>query len=254
MSSTIEAKDPVHEVRLGRVGLQSLLRELETDGGNDGVSAYMVPGGFQSTHEALAQRLKTSTDHLELLSSRVQRSSTGAALFWSEEKRLAILPAFPLDRQLLLNGWDTSPLREMMGKDYLLGLVLLRLGRFAVGVFQGQELVASKTDTRYVKGKHSAGGQSQKRFERIREKQAQELFKKTCSVVEERFAPYDRQMDYIFLGGEQFTLNGFLQRCSYLQGRSSKIVGRRLNVRTPKHNTLQGALDLAWESRVLMVR
>ena len=253
MSSTIQTEDPVREVRLGRVGLRSLLDELETGGGVDGVSVYMVPGAFKSTLKALPTEVKANSDHLELLSSRVQRSSTGAALFWSEAKTVAILPAFPLDRQLLLKGWDTSPLREMMGKDYLLGLVLLRLGRFAVGVFQGQGLLSSKTDTRYVKGKHSAGGQSQKRFERVREKQAQELYKKTCSVVEDQFGPYDRRMDYIFLGGEKFTLNGFLQRCGYLQRRSSKIVGRRLNVRTPRHNSLQGALDLAWESRVLMV-
>ena len=151
----------------------------------------------------------------------------------------------------MLDGWDASQLRAMLDREYLLGVVLLRLGRFAVGVFRGETLLASKTDTRYVKGRHSAGGQSQKRFERIREKQVQEIFKKTCSVAKQKLSPFEDQLDYILLGGERFTLQGFLKTCDYLQGLSPRILGRVLNVREPKHEALKGVVDTIWESRVL---
>ena len=176
-----------------------------------------------------------------------------SVIFWSEDSSTIILPPFPVERDQLLEGWDASQLRALLARDYLLGVVLLRLGRFAVGVFRGQALLTSKTDTRYVKGRHSAGGQSQKRFERIREKQIQEIFDKTCSVVKERFAPYEDQLDYIVLGGERFTLQGFLKRCDYLQRLSPKILGRTLNVREPKRDALEGTIGTIWESRVLTI-
>ena len=49
--------------------------------------------------------------------------------------------------------------------------MLVRLGRFSVATYRGGKLAASKTDSRYVKGKHHAGGTSQLRYTRVREGQ-----------------------------------------------------------------------------------
>ena len=56
------------------------------------------------------------------------------------------------------------------------GVLLVRLGGYAVGVFTGSppHLVSSKTGSRPVHGRSAAGGWSQHRFARRREKQANE--------------------------------------------------------------------------------
>ncbi|MDR3032332.1 MAG: hypothetical protein LBV78_04365, partial [Kitasatospora sp.] len=56
------------------------------------------------------------------------------------------------------------------------GVLLVRLGGYAVGVFTGSppRLAASKVGSRLVHGRSAAGGRSQHRFARRREKQAAE--------------------------------------------------------------------------------
>ena len=48
-------------------------------------------------------------------------------------------------------GFHVAPLAEAVERDRLVGVLLVRLGRYAVGVVNSAGLVASKTDTRYVK-------------------------------------------------------------------------------------------------------
>jgi hypothetical protein len=54
------------------------------------------------------------------------------------------------------------------------GVVLVRLGGFAVGVFDGRELRESKVGSRLVHGRHRAGGSSANRFARRRGNQARQ--------------------------------------------------------------------------------
>lgn len=60
--------------------------------------------------------------------------------------------------------------------DRTVGVLLVRLGGYAAGVFTGSppHLAASKTGSRLVHGRSAAGGWSQRRFARRREKQASE--------------------------------------------------------------------------------
>ncbi len=253
MKSADHVLETARERRMGRASLTRLLNDLETRDVVNGTTIYARPGCFRIPTLTCGRTppCEDVTETLVRNAPKLEGSETGSVVFWSEGSVLAILPPFPVESDQVLDGWDASPLRTLLGREYMLGVVLLRLGRFAVGVFQGDVLLSSKTDTRYVKGKHSAGGQSQKRFERIREKQAQELFDKTCTIVREKFAPYEDRLDYILLGGERFTLQGFLKRCDYLSRLSPRILGRTLNVRDPKHVALEGVIETVWESRVL---
>ena len=180
-------------------------------------------------------------------------SDTGLAAFRVGERGLAVLPPFPVGESAVSAEWDEQPLRLLLSAEYTVGVVLLRLGRYLVAVFKGTEPVVTKTDTRYVKGKHHAGGTSQLRFKRIREGQMRKLFDEACGVVSDRFRPHERDMDYILLGGERLTLSGFLKVCPYLQRRQDIILDRRLNIRDPKHDTLETVAGLLRQSRVWAV-
>jgi hypothetical protein len=132
-------------------------------------------------------------------------------------------------------------------------VVLLRLGRYSAAIYHGSRLLSSKTDARYVKGRHHAGGTSQKRFERIREGQIRLLYGKTCEAVQGQFGASATPLDYVLFGGDKFTLDGFLKACPYLQQWRSVTLGRRLNVRDPKRDTLEQVGGMLWESRVWRV-
>ena len=65
----------------------------------------------------------------------------------------------------------TGGLVEHVLRDRRVGVLLVRLGGCACGVFDGPRLVASKVTVRQVHGRSAAGGQSQQRFARRREGQ-----------------------------------------------------------------------------------
>jgi hypothetical protein len=179
-----------------------------------------------------------------------QESDTGVVGLRAGGRALVIVPPFPVRQDRLVPAWDPAPLLELLATQYLIGVVLLRLGRFSVAVYQGEKLRSSKTDARYVKGRHRAGGSSQKRFERIREGQMRRIYDKTCEAVAAQFGPYARTLDYLVLGGERFTLNNFMKVCPYLEQFRGITLGRLLNIRDPKRDTLDGVGPLLYQSRV----
>ena len=187
---------------------------------------------------------------IRAVSGVVGQSDTGMALFVGQGRAVAICPPFPFQDDVSRSGFVSSPLLRMLETEYLVGIVLLRLGRYAVGVVQGNRLIASKTAGRYMKSRHRAGGQSQRRFERSRERLIRELYDKTCEMTRSVFAPYADRIDYILLGGEDSTLSGFTERCRLMRGFSHKTLQRRLAIDRPDQKTLNNIAFEAWKSRV----
>lgn len=213
-------------------------------------SLYLKPG---ASNEFLASQGVVGgewRDRLAGLDRGVAESDTGIAGFRHGDEAIVVVPPFPVKADQLHAQWDPSPLLALLRADYTVGVVLLRLGRFSVAVYQGDRLLSSKTDARYVKGKHHAGGTSQLRFQRIREGQIRKIYDKTCEAVQARFAPYARELDYVFLGGEKITLNGLLKVCPALQKFQQITLARRINVRDPKRDTLEQVPSILRESKV----
>ena len=74
-------------------------------------------------------------------------SDTGAAVFMAEGRATAVLPPFPLKSDSLHDGASTGDLRYLLEQQLLTGVVLLRMGRYAVAVLRG-EILSSTTDYR----------------------------------------------------------------------------------------------------------
>ncbi|MCE2405307.1 MAG: hypothetical protein J4F43_09150 [Dehalococcoidia bacterium] len=230
------------ERSLGRARALGLLSELDAETGPGATTVYGEPGS--PVPDAAGPGVAE-------MASRLEASPTGYVLFRSHDRAVALLPPFPVPQGGQADGWDTTRIWKLMSRDHFLGVVLMRLGRLAVGVFHGESLVSSKTGSRYVKGRHSAGGTSQKRFQRIREKQAREMFDKTCQVVKQQFDPYLARLDYVLLGGERHTLGAFVKRCGYMDALAPSTVDRVLDVREPGLRTLRACIATVWETRVL---
>ena len=181
----------------------------------------------------------------------VPKTNTGLAVFRSSERAVAVAPPFPLRSALRSDGVEAGPLLDMLDTEYCVGIVLLRLGRYAVGVVQGDELIASKTGSRYVKSRHRKGGSSAGRFARSRERLVRELYDKCCEVAKSVFAPHEKAIDYVLLGGERHTLNGFRKRCRYISDFGDALLERVLEVERPGQRALDSIGAQVWRSSVV---
>ena len=234
-------------------GLERLLGDMAPAPGEPVSSLYLkagAPAGFLSLR---GQEDYGWRERLSRLESKVLESETGLAGFRKGSEAVVILPPFPLvpdNSNNLSADWDVGPLLTLLETEYLTGVVLLRLGRYAVAVYRGENLLSSKTDTRYVKGRHAAGGTSQKRFQRIREGQIRRIYDKTCQVVKDQFSSHLDHLEFVFLGGDRFTLNGLIKVCPLLERLKPITLSRRLNIRDPKHDTLAGVGPMLRQSRV----
>jgi len=87
--------------------------------------------------------------------------------------------------------------------DRTVGVLLVRLGGYAAGVFTGTgpALAASKVGSRLVHGRSAAGGQSQRRFARRRENQAHQALGAAADTAAAVFGPY--RLDALVLGGDR---------------------------------------------------
>jgi hypothetical protein len=88
-------------------------------------------------------------------------------------------------------------------RDRTVGVVLVRRGGHAVGVFAGTELVASKVDSAYVQGTTKAGGQSQQRYARRRANQARASFADAADIAARILLPYASRLDAVICGGDR---------------------------------------------------
>ena len=73
-------------------------------------------------------------------------------------RHLLVRPSFGLAHEGEYDGLYLDPLLEAIARDHVVSVLLVRLGGYAVGVFDGERLVASKVGSRFVKGRHRKGG------------------------------------------------------------------------------------------------
>ncbi len=118
---------------------------------------------------------------------------------------------------------------------------LVRLGGYAAGIFTGpaSQLAASKVGARLVHGRSAAGGTSQHRFARRREKQAAEALGAAAATAAAVFGPYAGRIDAVVLGGDRramATLRTDARLAPYL----GLAVERFLTVPDPRLTVLRG--------------
>ena len=184
----------------------------------------------------------------------VSRSDTGTILLKENQTITVVIPPVPLILNSDVTMLEVSELQRLLSIDRTIAVILLRLGRYAVSILEGEKVVKSKTGTRYVKNRHRAGGSSQRRFERSRDRLVRELFDKTCQTANELMPFSSDNLDHIVLGGEKTTIRHFIDRCNYLNRMQHKILDRRLVVRVPNQHSLKTVGIEAWKSQITVFK
>jgi hypothetical protein len=118
------------------------------------------------------------------------------------------------------------------------GVLLVRLGGHAAGVFVGDDLVSSKVGSRHVQGRTAAGGWSQQRFARRREGQAAVAY--TAAATDAAGVLLSRPLDALVVGGDRTAIDAVLsdRRLAHLR---PLVTGRLLAVPDPRLKVLQRA-------------
>jgi hypothetical protein len=129
-----------------------------------------------------------------------------------------------------------AAMAKQAAADRTVGVLLVRLGGYAVGVFAGSppQLVSSKTGSRPVHGRSAAGGWSQHRFARRRENQAATALRAAADAAAGIFDRYGADgLDAVVLGGDKRSaagLRGDTRLAPYLE----RAVDRFLTVPDPR--------------------
>lgn len=168
------------------------------------LTVYLPPGSHLADvlPEKLRDRLPENTRFiLEKLDSE-----TGLILFQDVHRMVseAVAPPIPIKGSVwhLKDSFETEALEKGLDADYRMLVLLLHAGESFVGFapdrysFESEELVRSS-----VKEKHTKGGFSQRRFERLREEDIAHHMGKIMEAIN-RVLEAQADIDYVIMSGD----------------------------------------------------
>jgi hypothetical protein len=195
--------------------------------------------GFADRHGALTSQLlsvEAADDHVRLVGA-------DEAQAWIE------VPFPPLAVQ---GGRLLTSLSVQANAPRRVGVLLVRRGGYAAGVFAGRELVASKVGSAYVQGTTKAGGWSQQRYARRRDNQARAAFAEAADVAVRVLLPEREALASLVLGGDRPACEAVLSD-PRLGALATLPRGRFLAVGDPRLRVLKATPDQFLSVRISLL-
>ena len=163
-----------------------------------------APERYEIPPERLERWLGRWTDlHGEVVNERT--APERLTLTASDGAVLELDPPFPPLEQPGFEG-----LLAHVRRERVVGVLLVRLGGHAVGVFDGDRLEVSKVGSRQVHGRSAAGGWSQQRFARRREGQVRVALAAAADLAATLLVPVAATLDAVVLGGDRRSVDTVL--------------------------------------------
>lgn len=236
--------------------LEKLIKELESKKGRgtELISLYIPPSRQivdvmnvlrQEYSQASNIKDRTTRHHvLDALTSCMQRlklfkraPDTGLIIFCGYVSRGApgdeklevhlIVPPEPI--RIYLYRCDSKfyigPLKEFIIERDFYGIIVMDRQEATFAILKGNRLEIVEHITSGVPGKHDAGGQSQRRFERVIEQMAHEFYKRIAEYAEKYFIQPKLNLSGIIIGGPGPTKQDFVKGDYLHYQLQSKIVG-----------------------------
>jgi len=169
---------------------------------------------------------KMVQDNILTMINDIQRlkkiPENGIALFYGyyetspgkfEQVKEMIVPPFPIKNFIYICGkeFDVKPLEEMTVPKNVIAVILLEAGNYAIGIIRGKDIEVLKEGEYYVIGKTRRGGQSARRYERIREEQIHNFYKHLAKEINELLLPQLENVDAVVFGGNTIRVQEFLE-------------------------------------------
>lgn len=107
-----------------------------------------------------------------------------------------------------------KPLEDMLREKNTYGIVVIDKKDVAVGWVRGSHVEIVRTSSSGIAGKHHAGGQSQRRFQRLHDEHVNYFLSRSAELTNEIFVPMleKGELEGIFLGGAGHTKYKFLDK------------------------------------------
>jgi hypothetical protein len=163
----------------------------------------------------------------------------GVCRIEAEWERLELRPPFGLAHEGEYDRVRAAPLLEELERDHVVAALLVRLGGYAVGVFEGERLVASKVGSRFVKNRHKKGGSSSNRFRRRRGEQARALADDAADTAARVLEPHRDRIERVALGGDRAAVEAVLTARADLAWLRERALPRFFTVPEPRLRVLQ---------------
>ncbi|MCG7850367.1 MAG: hypothetical protein MIO93_14510 [ANME-2 cluster archaeon] len=173
-------------------------------------------------------------------------SSTGIAVFYDTKGMVREVMALylPVD----ISSWQvddkfqTTPLNMMMETNVNLCVIIAHAGESFIG-FTGspESFEVHKIIRSSVKGKHTKGGWSQRRFERLRDEDVQHHAEKVSDTLKVMIQEVDDRIDFIMAGGDSRLIHKILKDID------NPMIDRKFDVSVDKNN-IKGILREVWSS------
>lgn len=236
------------QFKLTRTKLLVFLDKLELDTGSAD-SVYLPPETAET--QVYLERMSGPLPIMNDMNKIVSLSETGAALFWGRSHKLIIIPPFPLQDKYMTTGYETEPLRRLLTPDYKIGILLVRMGSYSIGIIEGENLVLHKTGTGLVHGRQRQGGSSAARFQRRRRDQAYHFLERVGEHTRELIGGYGNKLDYFVYGGARTTIQQLQKQCVYFEQFNDRLLPPLLEIPDPRFDVLEKAVPQIWSSRVI---
>jgi hypothetical protein len=162
----------------------------------------------------------------------------GAVRIEAAGEVITVRPPFGLPHAGEYEVVRLEPLFEALAADHVVAALLVRLGGYAVGVFDGERLVASRVGSRFVKGRHKKGGSSSGRFRRRRDEQARALIEEAAEVAASVLEPWRDRVEFAALGGDRAAVERVLAASPELAWLSERALPRFFSVPDPRQAVL----------------
>jgi len=163
----------------------------------------------------------------------------GEARIEASGETIVVRPPFGLAHEGEYDVVRLEPLFDALAADHVVAALMVRLGGYAVGVFDGERLVASKVGSRFVKGRHKKGGSSSGRFSRRRDEQARALIEEAAEVAGRVLEPWRERVEFTALGGDGVAVDRVLATRPELGWLAEKALPRFFVVREPRQAVLE---------------
>ncbi|MCQ2977233.1 MAG: peptide chain release factor aRF-1 [archaeon] len=104
-----------------------------------------------------------------------------------------------------------EPLEDMIASKDVYGVAVIDRNEATIATLKGKRIDVVANLTSGVPGKHKAGGQSQRRFDRVIDQLAHEFLKRIGKHMNDAFLPIKDDLRGVVLGGPGHTKNDFFE-------------------------------------------
>jgi peptide subunit release factor 1 (eRF1) len=163
----------------------------------------------------------------------------GTARIERPGETVVVRPPFGLAHEARYETVYLRPLYAALAADHLVAALLVRLGGYAIGVFDGERIVAAKVGSRFVKSRHKKGGSSANRFRRRREEQARALIEEAAATAVHVLEPWRDRVEFVALGGARAAIGELLEANPQLGWLPERAVERFFTVPDPRRRVLE---------------